>query len=106
MLKVAPWVAKEEKKTLRCSIVGFPKSKGDEVGQRRGRGLSVIWIQLLFEEVEDVLACVEDPTISLFVAMGRWMEIRGCLPHHYWICLIDCPYMPRGREYSVCLEIV
>lgn len=97
-VRVAPWVIKEQKKSLYSSLVGFLKSKSDGLKQVESWLEScwgkmphnmqmlddqVVWMQVSSPgEVEEILLLAATGDFpSPFSVLQRWMEVLGSPPN-------------------------
>lgn len=106
VVRVAPWVIKEQKKNLYCSLVGFSENQNSwtsadstlaqaMLGKMPVNVLlledHVVWIQLRSEkEVHEVLKSAEGNSSPLPV-LERWMDWLGSPPNPSWVRIKGLP---------------
>ena len=106
VVRVAPWVIKEQKKNLYCSLVGFSENQNSwtsadstlaqaMLGKMPVNVLlledHVVWIQHRSEkEVHEVLKSAEGNSSPLPV-LERWMDWLGSPPNPSWVRIKGLP---------------
>lgn len=107
-VRVAPWVIKEQKKSLYSSLVGFLKSKSDGLKEVESwleccwgklphniqlLDNQVVWMQFpSLKEVEEVLFIAASRGFpSPFSVLERWMEVSGSPPNPSWVKVKGLP---------------
>lgn len=107
-IQVGPskWVVEEEKRALRCYLVGFLRHKAEGVRAVESL-LAFFWgkmaarMKMLDEEavvmqfpsekeVEEVLIYA-DRSSSPFLALDRWMQVIGAPPSPRWVRILGVP---------------
>eukprot|EP00268_Persea_americana_P002365 TRINITY_DN10711_c0_g2_i1.p1 TRINITY_DN10711_c0_g2~~TRINITY_DN10711_c0_g2_i1.p1 ORF type:complete len:318 (-),score=66.73 TRINITY_DN10711_c0_g2_i1:542-1495(-) len=114
-VRVAPWVVKQQKQTLYCSLVGFHKSKTNGLMRSElwiescwGRKPvnikmlddNIVWMQFHMEkEVEEVLDRAAKKGIpSPFTMLERWMEVQGPPATTVWVRIKGVPLQVWHEE--------